>query len=71
MNDKQLEAAAREYCRLTQRDPDEHVGHGADPDANGMTTMQLIYSRRWEHEARRIHHHWMLSESIRHAISKP
>lgn len=71
MNAKQLEAASREYCRLVQRDPDEIIGHGADPDAHGVTTLQFYYSRRWERVARDIYDHWIIYESIRSAIAKP
>lgn len=29
-NEKEVERVAREYCRITDRDPDERVGHAIE-----------------------------------------
>jgi len=48
MTESQLESAAREYCRLAEIDPDVSIGHSAQPNANGMITLQLCYSPQWK-----------------------
>lgn len=48
LTEKQLEAAAREYCKLVGADPDTRVPHGAKPDANGYIPAVLLYSPQWQ-----------------------
>lgn len=45
MTEQQIEKAAREYCRLLGLDPDEMVGHGADPTSNGLVMSVILYSQ--------------------------
>lgn len=55
MNDKSiLESAARELCHLRGQDPDEMVGHGAEPNKGGWVPDVLISSPRWVLAAREL-----------------
>ncbi len=47
MTDAQKEAAARELCRLRGIDPDYTVGHGANPNKNGIVPAVCIHSPAW------------------------
>lgn len=48
MSNRQVEAAARELCRLRKIDADVMVAHGADPDSlNGMAPSVCLYSPAW------------------------
>lgn len=54
LTDKQIELAARHYCELLGLDPDEQVGHGAEPDSNGFVPDVMLYCRRWQLVARKL-----------------
>lgn len=47
----ELEAKAREYCRLNKLDPDELVSHEMDNDG-GPTMDILLWSPRWQRVTR-------------------
>ncbi len=47
MSDKQLKVAARELCLLRGVDPDQRVGHEADPSPNGYIPAVRLYSPAW------------------------
>lgn len=47
MTEAQLEAAARELCRLRGVDPDKSTGHGAEPGPSGATCDVWMYSPAW------------------------
>lgn len=54
MTDEQVEAAARELCRLRDVDPDEMVGHGSGPGGELVGDV-LQRSPKWRlvvHEVR-------------------
>jgi hypothetical protein len=54
LSEAQLEIAARKYCELAGLNPDEQVGHGADPDENGIVLAVMLYSPRWKIVAQQI-----------------
>jgi hypothetical protein len=54
MTEQQIEIAAREYCRLTQVDPDEQIGHSPAPTSNGRNHEKQVTWPRWKVVAERI-----------------
>jgi len=54
LTDAQLEIAARKYCEIAGINPDEQVGHGAEPDENGYVFAVMLYSPRWKRVATEI-----------------
>ncbi len=54
MTDKQKESAARELCRLRGIDPDQRVGHDADPLPGGYVPAVMLYSPAWRRAVREI-----------------
>ena len=64
LNDKQLEAAARELCRLRRQDPDKTIWHGASPDESGCVPAVAICSQAWQLVAREIDAHEQLQAAI-------
>lgn len=62
----QLEAAAREYCRLAGLDPDESVSHSPEPNDNGVVLDVLMYSPRWKRVARRIEDFELMLLAVEH-----
>lgn len=68
MTEKQLEAAAREYCRLMGIDPDILVAHGAQPDEHGVVQAVLEHSPRWILLKGLIRQHAALDSAIRRGL---
>jgi hypothetical protein len=66
LSETQIEAAAREYCRIVGADPDGLVPHGPAPNPDGMVHCVLLHSPRWRLVAGDIAHH----DAIRAAIAK-
>jgi hypothetical protein len=64
LTESQVEAAAREYCRLRGEDPDRQVYHGADPDGRGIVPDVLLSSRLWERAARDIREFDLLRAAV-------
>jgi|688.fasta_scaffold1333883_2 hypothetical protein len=54
LTEAQLEIAARKYCELAGLNPDEQVGHGAEPDESGVVLDVMLYSPRWKRVAIKI-----------------
>jgi hypothetical protein len=54
LSEAQLEVAARKYCELAGLNPDEQVGHRADPDEMGVVLDVMLYSPRWKRVAIKI-----------------
>ena len=54
MNNRQIEIAAREYCRLSNMDPDEKVEQQPPPIGNGTKEGAPVYWPRWKAVAERI-----------------
>lgn len=66
MTDTQLEAAAREYCRRTNRDPDQNIGHAPSPNPDGSVNMVLKSSPQWKLIANDISRLAILIDCIQH-----
>lgn len=65
MTESQLEAAAREYCRLAEIDPEQLVSHGADVPRDGwFVPAILLYSPRWKRVARVLREQEIMSLAI-------
>lgn len=54
MTDRQLEIAAREYCRLTNLDPEEEIGHSPAPIPTGASHTTSVHWPRWKVVAEKI-----------------
>jgi hypothetical protein len=54
MTDTQLETAAREYCRLTNMDPDQEIEHPGPPNPDGEIKLASVYWPRWQVVAEKI-----------------
>lgn len=48
LNEKELEEASRNLCRVRGQDPDAMVGHGARPNADGTIPLILLSSPAWK-----------------------
>ncbi|BAG41614.1 hypothetical protein [Ralstonia phage phiRSL1] len=68
MNDKQLEVAARELCRIRGIDPDSSVAHGADPNPDGSVYGVLLYSPAWTRVAREVKAHLEVHRAVSRAL---
>lgn len=68
MTDEQIEKAARKLCELRGIDPDMSVGHGAQPDANGMVPAVMCYSAAWRLAAHEIVAFFQVAKAIDHAL---
>lgn len=64
MNEQQIEQAARKLCELRGLDPDQLLGHGAKPDANGMVPAVLLRSPRWQLVAEQIKDFYQVAQAI-------
>lgn len=71
MTPEQLERSARHYCKLMGVDPDELVGHGADPNPSGYTPMVLMHSPRWKLITRELHDAWAMNEALKEGMRDP
>lgn len=69
MTDAQMEAAARELCRLRGQNADELIGHGAQADERGFTPMVCLYSLRWELAAKELRNLEALQQAIAHGVT--
>lgn len=68
MTDEQIEVAARKLCEIRGIDPDRRVGHGAEPDANGLVPAVLLYSPAWRLVAREVTSFYQVAQAIDHAL---
>lgn len=68
MTDEQIEAAARKLCEIRGIDPDKRVGHGAEPDANGMVPAVMLYSPAWRLVAREVSAFYQVAQAIDFAL---
>jgi hypothetical protein len=50
-DEARVEVVARRLCELRDIDPDAMVPHGAEPDANGIMTLGILYSPAWQRMA--------------------
>ena len=64
MKENQIEAAARELCRLRGVDPDQQVAHSADPDKYGCVVDVLLYSSAWRRATREIEEAEQLAKAL-------
>jgi len=67
MSEKELETAARYYCRLQGLDPDESVGQNSEPDA-GVFIDVIWYGPRWRRFVKMIRQHAALDSAIAHGL---
>lgn len=68
MNDKQLEVAARELCRIRGIDPDDSVAHGADPNPDGTVNCVLLYSPAWTRMLKEVKAHLEVHRAVSKAL---
>jgi hypothetical protein len=47
MTEAQIEKAARMLCKMDGKNPDEQIGHAAEPDEYGFVHDVFLYSPRW------------------------
>lgn len=64
MTEAQLEDAARAYCHEMGLDPDELVGHGAGPNAQGNVPAIYMESARWRLVVPQVKAHAAMSKAI-------
>lgn len=64
MTESQIEFAARKLCELRGINPDEIVGHEAEPDANGFVLAVLCHSPAWTLVRKEIIVHQQISDAI-------
>ncbi|MHB8413894.1 MAG: hypothetical protein ACYDB1_00670 [Acidiferrobacteraceae bacterium] len=64
MTDAELERAARKLCELRSINPDQLIGHGASPDANGNIPAVLLHSPAWKFAAQEIESAQQIAQAI-------
>jgi hypothetical protein len=67
MSEKELETAARYYCRLQGLDPDESVAQNSEPDG-GISYDVLWYGPRWRRFIKIIRQHAALDSAVAHGL---
>jgi hypothetical protein len=68
MTDEQIEAAARKLCEIRGIDPEKRIGHGAEPNADGMVPAVILYSPAWRLVAREVGAFYQVAQAIDHAL---
>ena len=57
MTDKQKEIAARALCKARGQNPEQLVGHGAEPNVHGYIPAVMLHSPAWRLALREIDDH--------------
>ena len=64
MNEKQIEATARELCKIRGIDPDKRVIHCSDPDETGFACDVCLILPTWTLVAREVRSHYECTQAI-------
>lgn len=63
-NDEALEVAARHYCGKMGADPDKMIGHGAEPNEQGVVPAIWIFSPQWQLVVKQLKSAIIMAEAV-------